>query len=65
MTTVLIEDYALLRVAIQHVLERVRKTDDILAISPAQMLNLPTRSTVRWKCWWSVAAASPRTISRC
>ena len=41
MTTVLIEDYALLRVAIQHVLERVRKTDDILAISPAQMLNLP------------------------
>ncbi|CAB3952734.1 Transcriptional regulatory protein DegU [Achromobacter insolitus] len=40
MTTVLIEDYALLRVAIQHVLERVRNTDDILAISPAQLLTM-------------------------
>ncbi|MCY1218457.1 Transcriptional activator protein ExaE [compost metagenome] len=40
MTTVLIEDYALLRVAIQHVLERVRNADDILAISPAHLLNM-------------------------
>lgn len=40
MTTVLIEDYALLRVAIQHVLERVRTDDDILAISPAHLLNM-------------------------
>jgi len=40
MTTVLIEDYALLRVAIQHVLERARNTDDILAISPAQLLTM-------------------------
>lgn len=40
MTTVLIEDYALLRVAIQHVLERVRNADDILAISPAHLLTM-------------------------
>lgn len=40
MTTVLIEDYALLRVAIQHVLERVRNADDTLAISPAHLLNM-------------------------
>lgn len=40
MTTVLIEDYALLRVAIQHVLERVRNADDILAISPGHLLNM-------------------------
>jgi len=40
MTTVLIEDYALLRVAIQHVLERVRNADEILAISPAHLLNM-------------------------
>ncbi len=40
MTTVLIEDYALLRVAIQHVLERARNNDDILAISPAQLLTM-------------------------
>jgi DNA-binding NarL/FixJ family response regulator len=40
MTTVLIEDYALLRVAIQHVLERVRNADDILAISPAHLLSM-------------------------
>lgn len=41
MTTVLIEDYALLRVAIQHVLERVRNAEDILAISPAHLVNMP------------------------
>ncbi|SEJ90424.1 response regulator transcription factor [Achromobacter sp. NFACC18-2] len=40
MTTVLIEDYALLRVAIQHVLERVRNADEILAISPAHLLTM-------------------------
>ncbi len=40
MTTVLIEDYALLRVAIQHVLERVRTAEDILAISPAHLVNM-------------------------
>ena len=40
MTTVLIEDYALLRVAIQHVLERVRNAEEILAISPAHLLNM-------------------------
>ncbi len=42
MTTVLIEDYALLRVAIQHVLERVRTAEDILAISPAHLVNMPS-----------------------
>ncbi len=51
MTTVLIEDYALLRVAIQHVLERARNTDDILAISPANCSPCPVRSIAQWSCW--------------
>lgn len=42
MTTVLIEDYALLRVAIQHVLEHVRNTDEVLAYSPGKLATMPT-----------------------
>ncbi len=42
MTTVLIEDYALLRVAIQHVLEHVRQADEVLAFSPGKLLTMPT-----------------------
>lgn len=46
MTTVLIEDYAILRVAIQHILETARSPESVMAVTP-QRLNEISMSLVR------------------
>lgn len=46
MTTVLIEEYAILRIAIQHILETARSPESVMAMTP-QKLNEISMSLVR------------------
>jgi DNA-binding NarL/FixJ family response regulator len=46
MTTVLIEEYAILRIAIQHILETARSPESVMAMAP-QKLNEMSLSLVR------------------
>ncbi|WP_427184962.1 DNA-binding response regulator [Bordetella bronchialis] len=46
MTTVLIEEYAILRIAIQHILETARSPESVMAMAP-QKLNELSLSAVR------------------
>ncbi len=46
MTTVLIEEYAILRIAIQHILESARSPESVMSVTP-QKLNEVSMSLVR------------------